>query len=138
MCPLVNLVGHHSYSAERESTDRNGAAPQSFDWNSKEAEEHRNRQKGRVAVGVDEAPLKQIAWIDMMHTEGNEKAVPDYGEIIPAPGIRAPVNQPGRQIGCCNSDGQRQRNPPLRQAEACCDAKSEGSEHQERRGKRQD
>jgi len=111
----MNLVRHHPDCAERDAEDDGGPAPHRVDRDSEEAEENRHRKKGDIAVGVDEAAPQKIFGIDVMHAEGNEKAVPDHGEVVPSPGAGAPVNEAGSEIGCCDPAGHCQRDPPLPQ-----------------------
>lgn len=136
MRPLVNLIRHHPDPAEREPEDCGRASPSPGEWHREETEQNRNRKKSDVTVGLDEASPEEIFGIDMVHAKGDEKALSDHREIVAPPGVGAPVNEPGSEIGRGHSSDKRKRNPPLPQIKPRRDAKPQRSEQQKSRGQR--
>ena len=99
MRPLVNLVRHHPDGAQREAEDHEWTCPGRFQRNQEKNEKNWHCKKSDVAVGVDKTPPQKIIRIDVMQAEGNEKAAADDGKVVPSPGVGAPMNQPGREVG---------------------------------------
>ena len=97
----------------RSRRPRRGLPRRVSSGTAKRPTKHRHRKKGDVAVGVDEAPPEEIVGIDVMHAEGHEQAVPDHRKVVAAPGVGAPVHEPGAEIGRRDPAAKRQRNPPL-------------------------
>ena len=85
----------------------------------------RDRKTRDVAVRFDEAAPEEIVGIDVVHAERHQEAVPDHGEIVAPPGVGAPVNQPGAEIGRRHAGGKRQRNPPLPRVQLCREAEGQ-------------
>jgi hypothetical protein len=127
----MDLVGQHPDRAESQPEYRDDALSDRLEWKNEQSKQHRNRDKGDIAVGVDEAASQEIIRIDVMHAERHEEAVADDWQIVSPPRIGRPVNEAGREVGGRYSAKEPHWNPPLQKiySESDPDAECEQQRH---------
>jgi hypothetical protein len=116
--PLVNLVREHPECTEAKAEDGDATAPVSLKWNDEQSEDDGNRETGNLTVRVDKAPSQEIVRVEMVDAEGEEQTPADDREIVAPPGVSAPVNEAGGEVGRRHSCQAQEGDPPLPEIDA--------------------
>ena len=110
--PLVDLVGERP-SPQNPSPNtatawppRVRAAPLAMPAGS-------GRPRGHLAVCVHESPPQEVVRVDVVDAERDQQARVDDRTIVPAPGVRCPVNEARCRVGRGQPSEKRHGHPPL-------------------------